>query len=295
MGDASSALGELAGSWFRKTFGDPTPAQELAWPALAEGESALVVAPTGSGKTLAAFLVFLDRLARRPRERAGVRVLYVTPLKALGNDIHRSLEVPLAGMEEIAARLGRPGPDIAMGIRTGDTPQRERERLIRRPPDVLITTPESLYLMLTSDRAAATLATVEAVIVDEVHALAPNKRGPHLALSLERLAWLTGRPFQRVGLSATVRPADRVAAWLGGLERGEPRPIRVLDSGGRKEMDLLVEAPVEDFRELADGTVWPSVFDRLAELVASHRSTLIFANNRRLTERVAAQVNHRAG
>src|SRR5918996_1693857 len=295
MGDASSSLGDLAGTWFRKTFGDPTPAQELAWPALAEGESALVVAPTGSGKTLAAFLVFLDRLARRPRERAGVRVLYVTPLKALGNDIHRNLEVPLAGMEEIAGRLGRPGPDLSMGIRTGDTPQRDRERLVRRPPDVLITTPESLYLMLTSERAASTLAGVEAVIVDEVHSLAPNKRGAHLAVSLERLAWLTGRPFQRVGLSATVTPADRVAAWLGGRERGTPRPMRVLDSGGRKEIDLTVEAPVVDFRDLPGESVWPSVWDELHDLVRGHRSTLIFVNNRGLAERTARQINERAG
>ena len=295
MGDTSSILGDLAGTWFRETFGEPTPAQELAWPALAAGESALVVAPTGSGKTLAAFLVFLDRLAREPLEDAGVRVLYVTPLKALGNDIHRNLEVPLAGMEAIAGRLGRPPPGISMGIRTGDTTQRDRERLIRRPPDVLITTPESLYLMLTSERAAATLAGVEAVIVDEVHALAPNKRGAHLALSLERLAWLAGRPFQRVGLSATVTPADRVAGWLGGRERGTPRPVQVLDSGGRKEIDLTVEAPVEDFRELPGESVWPSVWDELHELVRSHRSTLIFVNNRGLAERTARQINERAG
>src|SRR5918996_2513193 len=246
MSDASAVLGELAGTWFRDTFGEPTPAQDLAWPTLAGGESALVVAPTGSGKTLAAFLVFLDRLARQPRPDPGVRLLYVTPLKALGNDIHRNLEVPLAGMEDLAQRLGRPPPGISMGIRTGDTPQRERERLIRRPPDVLITTPESLYLMLTSERAAATLATVETVIVDEVHSLAPNKRGAHMAVSLERLAWRTGRPFQRVGLSATVRPAERVAAWLGGSEGGRPRPVQVLDAGGRKEIDLRVELTVDD-------------------------------------------------
>ena len=295
MGDASFILGDLAGTWFRETFGDPTPAQELAWPALAAGESALVVAPTGSGKTLAAFLVFLDRLALEPREDGGVRVLYVTPLKALGNDIHRNLEVPLAGMERIAERIGRAGPSISMGIRSGDTPQRERDRLVRRPPDVLITTPESLYLMLTSERAAATLADVDAVIVDEVHALAPNKRGAHLAVSLERLAWLTGRPFQRVGLSATVRPADRVASWLGGRERGTPRPVRVLDSGGRKEIDLTVEAPVEDFRELPGESVWPSVWDELHDLVRSHRSTLVFVNNRALAERTARQINERAG
>ncbi len=298
MGDATSVLGELAGRWFRDAFGEPTPAQELAWPVLAGGESALVVAPTGSGKTLAAFLVFLDRLAREPRDAGavpGVRLLYVTPLKALGNDIHRNLEIPLAGMEDLAARLGRPSPGVTMGIRTGDTPQRERQRLVRHPPDVLITTPESLYLLLTSERAAATLASVEAVIVDEVHALAPNKRGTHLSLSLERLAWLTGRPFQRVGLSATVTPTERVAAWLGGQELGEPRTVRVLDSGGRKEIDLTVEAPVEDFRELPGESVWPSVWDELHDLVREHRSTLIFVNNRALTERTARQINERAG
>jgi ATP-dependent helicase Lhr and Lhr-like helicase len=294
--DAVSPPGALARTWFRESFDGPTPAQELAWPVLGAGESALVVAPTGSGKTLAAFLVFLDRLARDPeRERHGVRVLYVSPLRALGNDIHRNLEVPLTGMEEVARRGGGPLPDITTGIRTGDTPQRERERLVRHPPDVLITTPESLYLMLTSERAARTLATVETVIVDEVHALAPNKRGTHLAISLERLAWLTGRPFQRVGLSATVRPPERVAAWLGGREGGRPRPIRVIDAGGRKEIDLTVELTVDDMAELQDESIWPSVFDELHELVRSHRSTLIFVNNRRLAERVAAQVNARAG
>jgi ATP-dependent helicase Lhr and Lhr-like helicase len=296
MGDGLSTLGTVAETWFREAFGDPTPAQELAWPALARDESALVVAPTGSGKTLAAFLVFLDRLARRPpADEEGVRVLYVSPLRALGNDIHRNLEVPLAGMEEMARRLGEPSPGITTGIRTGDTPSRERDRLVRHPPDVLITTPESLYLMLTSERASKTLATVETVIVDEVHALAPNKRGTHLAISLERLAWVTGRPFQRVGLSATVRPAERVAAWLGGWEGGRPRPIEVLDAGGRKGIDLTVEAPVEDFRELPGESVWPSLFDELARLVAGRRSTLIFVNNRRLAERVAAQVNDRVG
>ncbi len=291
-----SILGELAGTWFRETFGEPTPAQELAWPALARSESALVVAPTGSGKTLAAFLVFLDRLAREPdRERDGVKVLYVTPLKALGNDIHRNLEVPLEGMTRLAERLGKPAPGITIGIRSGDTPQKERDRLTRKPPDVLITTPESLYLMLTSERAAKTLGSVEAVIVDEVHALAPNKRGTHLTVSLERLAWLTGRPFQRVGLSATVRPAERVAAWLGGQERRTDRPVQVLDSGGRKEIDLTVASPVEDFRELPGESVWPSIFDELHRLVREHHSTLIFVNNRRLAERAARQINERAG
>ncbi len=295
MNDSLSVLGEVARTWFEEAFGEPTPAQELAWPALAGGESALVVAPTGSGKTLAAFLVFLDRLAREPIDEERVRVLYVTPLRALGNDIHRNLEVPLAGMRGVAERLGVELPEIRAGIRSGDTPQRDRQRLVKHPPDVLITTPESLYLMLTSEPASATLSGVEAVIVDEVHSLAHDKRGTHLTLSLERLAWLVGRPFQRVGLSATVRPAERVAAWLGGQERGRPRPVRVLDSGGRKEIDLVVEAPVDDYRELPGESVWPNVFDQLHDMIRTHRSTLVFVNNRRLAERSARQINDRAG
>jgi ATP-dependent Lhr-like helicase len=244
MGDPPSVLGDLAGSWFRETFGDPTPAQELAWPALAAGESALVVAPTGSGKTLAAFLVFLDRLAREPREEAGVRVLYVTPLKALGNDIHRNLEVPLAGMGLVAERLGRPAPGISMGIRTGDTTQRERDRLVRRPPDVLITTPESLYLMLTS-RAREFLADTDCVIVDEIHAVARTKRGAHLALTLERLEKQAGRPLQRIGLSATQRPLEEVGRFL----VGAGRECRIVDAGVRKPLDLKIHVPVERMSE----------------------------------------------
>jgi ATP-dependent helicase Lhr and Lhr-like helicase len=288
--EALSVLGPVARQWFEREFGLPTPAQELAWPALADGRSALVVAPTGSGKTLAAFLVFLDKLAREPREAEGVRVLYISPLRALGNDIHRNLDVPLAGMRELD-----PNVQITTGLRTGDTTQRDRNRLLRHPPDVLITTPESLFLMLTSENAAKTLESVETVIVDEVHNLAESKRGTHLVLSLERLRHLTGRPFQRVGLSATVRPADKVARWLAGHENGTPREMVVLDAGGRKEMDLTVESPVDDFRELPGESVWPSIFDRLLELINEHTSTLIFVNDRAKAERVAAQVNARAG
>src|SRR5438105_900861 len=243
--EALEALGPVARTWFEDAFGRPTPAQDLAWPALQAGRNALVVAPTGSGKTLAAFLVFLDKLSREGPERPGVRVLYISPLRALGNDIHRNLDVPLDGMRRLD-----PSVQVTTGIRTGDTTQRDRSRLVRHPPDVLITTPESLFLMLTSEQAAKTLESVEAVIVDEVHNLAESKRGTHLMLSLERLRHLVGRPFQRVGLSATVKPADRVAAWLAGREGGAPRPIDVLDAGGRKEIDLVVESPVEDFREL---------------------------------------------
>src|SRR5437764_1224182 len=290
--DALGVLGPVARSWFEEAFGQPTPAQDLAWPALAAGRNALVVAPTGSGKTLAAFLVFLDKLSRREPEdpEPGVRVLYLSPLRALGNDIHRNLEVPLEGMRRIDA-----GFAVTTGLRTGDTTQRERARLVRHPPDVLITTPESLFLMLTSEQAARTLQTVETVIVDEVHNLAESKRGTHLTLSLERLRHLTGRPFQRIGLSATVRPAERIAGWLAGHENGRPRPMEILDAGGRKEIDLLVESPVEDFRELPGESVWPSVFDRVHELIREHTSTLVFVNNRRLAERIASQVNERAG
>src|SRR5437763_12118913 len=241
--DALGVLGPVARSWFEEAFGQPTPAQELAWPALAAGRNALVIAPTGSGKTLAAFLVFLDRLSRRPpggrvETAAGVNVLYISPLRALGNDIHRNLDVPLEGMRGLD-----PSVAITTGLRTGDSSQRDRARLVRNPPDVLITTPESLFLMLTSEQAAKTLENVESVIVDEVHNLAESKRGTHLTLSLERLRHLTGRPFQRIGLSATVRPTDRVAQWLAGSETGRPREIEVLDAGGRKETDLAVESP----------------------------------------------------
>src|SRR5437763_9499703 len=231
--DALGVLGPVARSWFEEAFGQPTPAQELAWPALAAGRNALVIAPTGSGKTLAAFLVFLDRLTRRPpggrvEAAAGVRVLYISPLRALGNDIHRNLDVPLEGMRALD-----PSVAVTTGLRTGDTPQRDRTRMVKHPPDVLITTPESLFLMLTSEPAARTLESVETVIVDEVHNLAESKRGTHLVLSLERLRHLTGRPFQRIGLSATVRPAERVARWLAGHENGAAREMEVLDAGGR--------------------------------------------------------------
>lgn len=298
MSEAVSVLGKVARAWFEEAFGDPTPAQELAWPALARGESALLIAPTGSGKTLAAFLALLDRLSSEPpgkTEPGGVRVLYVSPLRALVNDIHRNLEVPLRGMAQAAARLGEPPPEVATAVRTGDTPRRDRERMIRRPPDILCTTPESLFLLLTSERAAPALSSVDTVIVDEVHALAGNKRGTHLALSLERLAWLVGRPLQRVGLSATVRPPERIAAWLGGREDAGPRPVSVLDAGGRKAMDLRVETTVDDLRELPGETIWPSVYEELVRLIREHRSTLVFVNNRRLAERIAARVNDLAG
>ena len=302
-----------AQKWFRDTFEAPTPAQELGWDAISAGEHTLLLAPTGSGKTLAAFLSCLDRLAQRPplptgkngkTIRAGVSVLYISPLKALSYDIERNLRAPLAGLRIAAAREGLPVPDITVATRTGDTPAREREDLRKDPPDILITTPESLYLMLTS-RAKSILETVDTVIVDEIHTMAATKRGAHLALSLERLERLTGRPFQRIGLSATQRPLEEVAKYLGG-----DRPVRIADAGARRALDLQVVVPVEDMTRLGDlvgptpeteigpearTSIWPALYPRLLELIREHRSTLVFVNNRRLAERLAARINDLAG
>jgi ATP-dependent Lhr-like helicase len=282
--------------WFRTALGEPTAAQRLGWPAIAAGQSTLILAPTGSGKTLAAFLACLDGLWRQDPLPRGVRVLYVSPLKALNNDIYRNLQVPLEGVAETARRMGRPLPAIEVGLRTGDTPTAERQRLVRRPPQVLITTPESLHLMLTS-RARDTLRAVTHCIVDEIHALCPNKRGVFLALLLERLAALTPAGFVRIGLSATQRPLDEVARFLGGsADAGDgrlvPRPVTVVDAGLRKDLDLQVVSPVEQFGPLPEKSVWPSVYRQLRALIEQHRSTIIFANNRRTVERITAHLNN---
>ena len=299
-----SALGLFhpsVAAWFRSTLGEPTLAQTLGWPPIARGESTLLLAPTGSGKTLAAFLFAIDRLLREPRRsrREPTRVLYISPLKALAVDVERNLRGPLAS---IAAQARLDGHDLAVpsvDIRTGDTPARERARMARAPADVLITTPESLYRMLTS-AVRETLAGVETVIVDEIHALVPTKRGAHLALSLERLEALRPRsapPLQRLGLSATQRPLDEVARLLGGFDGGVPRPVTLVDAGARKPMDLLVEGlrPAPAGGEESRGSIWPSVHARVLEQVRAHRSTLVFVNSRRLAERLAAAVNDLAG
>src|SRR4051794_31869520 len=229
-------------AWFRGAFEEPTAAQAGAWAAISRGESALVVAPTGSGKTLAAFLWSIDRLAEAPAPDAAhrCRVLYVSPLKALAVDVERNLRTPLTGIRQAATRLHFPPPELTVGIRTGDTPADQRRRLATKPPDILITTPESLFLMLTS-QARESLRGVETVIVDEVHAVAATKRGAHLALSLERLDTLLSNPAQRIGLSATVRPVDEVATFLGGM-----RPVTVIAPPSPKVVDLEVVVPVED-------------------------------------------------
>ncbi|MGW9440095.1 ATP-dependent helicase [Streptomyces sp. NPDC055607] len=286
--------------WFTGAFTAPTAAQEGAWTAIGAGSDVLVVAPTGSGKTLAAFLASLDRLAAVPppaEARKRCRVLYVSPLKALAVDVERNLRSPLTGIRQESVRLGLPEPDIRVGIRSGDTPAAERRTLATKPPDILITTPESLFLMLTS-AAREALAGVETVILDEVHAVAGTKRGAHLALSLERLDELLPRPARRIGLSATVRPVDEVARYL-----SPGRAVEIVQPPSGKEFDLSVVVPVEDMGELGgspasegkkDGdrpSIWPHVEERIADLVQSHRSTIVFANSRRLAERLCNRLN----
>jgi ATP-dependent Lhr-like helicase len=289
--------------WMSGAFAEPTAAQLGAWREIQAGRNALVVAPTGSGKTLAAFLAALDRLAFGPPPedpKLRCRVLYVSPLKALGVDVERNLRAPLIGLRQEAVRAGLPEPEVRVAVRTGDTPADERRRFGTKPPDILITTPESLFLLLTS-QAREALRGVETVIVDEVHAIAGTKRGAHLALSLERLDLLLKRPAQRIGLSATVRPPEEVANWLGG-----PRPAVVVAPPSTKIFDLKVVVPVEDMAEIAAldedsvpaeergrqrSSIWPHVEQRVAELIEQHTSTLVFANSRRLAERLCNRLN----
>ncbi|MDH6188138.1 ATP-dependent Lhr-like helicase [Streptomyces sp. CZ24] len=286
-------------NWFTGAFSAPTAAQEGAWGAIGEGSDVLVVAPTGSGKTLAAFLSALDTLASTPppaESRKRCRVLYVSPLKALAVDVERNLRSPLTGIRQESVRLGLPEPEVRVGIRSGDTPAAERRSLATRPPDILITTPESLFLMLTSSAREA-LEGVETVILDEVHAVAGTKRGAHLALSLERLDELLPKPARRIGLSATVRPVDEVARYL-----SPQRRVEIVQPASGKEFDLSVVVPVEDLGELGGSpvsdegsgdrpSIWPHVEERIADLIQSHRSTIVFANSRRLAERLCNRLN----
>lgn len=275
--------------WFAGAFPAPTDAQLGAWRAIAAGEHTLVIAPTGSGKTLSAFLWAIDELARADPPVAGTSVLYISPLKALAVDVERNLRAPLVGVRQTARRLGLPAPEISVGVRSGDTPAQERRRLQRTPPNILITTPESLFLMLTS-AARETLRGVRTVIVDEVHAIAGSKRGSHLALSLARLDTLTERPVQRIGLSATVRPAEEVGRFLVG-----PAPITIVSPPAPKTFDLSVRVPVADMTEPGDsdqaGSLWPHVDAAIVDLVLAHRSSIVFANSRRLAERLTARLN----
>ena len=297
--------------WFRASFAAPSPAQAAGWPLIASGESTLLLAPTGSGKTLAAFLFALDRLMFGEEPGQGCRVLYVSPLKALAVDIERNLRAPLVGISHAARRLGGNVREVEVALRTGDTPAAERRRFARRPADILVTTPESLFLLLTSSAREA-LRGVRWVIVDEIHTMVGGKRGVHLALSLERLQRLAPHPFQRIGLTATVRPVQEAALWLGGWDAVQeaPRPVRIADAGTIRTLDLTVETAVEDMARVGEiveipsgpaarGTVrssiWPSVHPLLLDLIRAHRTTLIFVNSRRLAERLAAALNELAG
>jgi ATP-dependent Lhr-like helicase len=275
--DPLASFSEKTRAWFERSFPGPTPAQRLGWPAIASGRNVLIQAPTGSGKTLAAFLSGIDRLNERPGE--GLRLVYVSPLKALNYDVERNLRGPLAGI----------GSELEVAVRTGDTPQRERAAMRRKPPDILITTPESLFLMLTSG-AREILRGVETLILDEVHAVAGTKRGAHLALTVERLDALLESETQRIGLSATQRPLEEIGRFVSG-----GRPIEIVDAGSRKQLDLRVVVPLEDMRELGEeGSIWPSIYPQVAELVREHRSTIVFVNNRRLAERLALRINEAA-
>jgi ATP-dependent Lhr-like helicase len=339
MSDVLDHFHPAVANWFRRAYPQPTLPQTHAWPLIQSGRNVLIAAPTGSGKTLAAFLATIDALVRlgvRGQLRDETRVVYVSPLKALSNDIHRNLEEPLAGIRQELVALGYPDVDIQTLVRTGDTPQADRSRMRRRPPHILVTTPESLYILLTSESGRQTLSTARTVIVDEIHALAPNKRGAHLALSLERLEELTGQRLTRVGLSATQKPIEEVARFLVGAHarparsllddlgapvdlfdsegpaaptplqeqpdaeggNGEPRVVAgcaILDTGHIRRRDLALELPEAPLEAVMSGEVWGQVYERLAQLITEHRSTLVFVNTRRLAERLARALSERLG
>ena len=287
-------------NWFAESFAAPTAAQAEAWPSIKAGRHTLIAAPTGSGKTLAAFLSAIDDLVRQGLDGGlidATQVVYVSPLKALSNDIHRNLEAPLAGVREQLRRLGLPDVEIRTWVRTGDTPSAERDRMRRRPPHILVTTPESLYVLLGSESGRAMLKTARSVIVDEIHAVAPNKRGAHLALSLERLAALTGDRLQRIGLSATQNPICSVADFLvGAAADGKPAAeVAIIDAGHQRRRDLALEVPGSPLEAVMSKEVWTEVYARLTELIEQHRTTLVFVNTRRMAERIARELTDRLG
>jgi ATP-dependent Lhr-like helicase len=299
----------LVGEWFVRRFGTPTEPQEMGWPVIRDGRPVLISAPTGSGKTLAAFLICIDGLIRKAltgRLGCETEVVYVSPLKALSNDVHRNLEVPLQEIQQLALERGYLCPPVRAGVRTGDTPAAERRAMLKNPPHILVTTPESLYILLTAGQSREHLRRVHTIIVDEIHAMADDKRGSHLALSLERLdALVTGenclipggsllvhpRPL-RIGLSATQNPIELVAQFLGGA-RGDD--VRIVQAGQRRPLDLAIEVPSDELGSVATNAVWDSVYDRIAELTLLHRSTLVFVNTRKLAERLAFQLGERLG
>jgi ATP-dependent Lhr-like helicase len=292
----------LVAEWFRGAFASATDVQLEGWRRIAAGSDTLIAAPTGSGKTLAAFLWALSDLCTRAS--AGtledrVHVVYISPLKALGNDIEKNLAAPLLGIRELADRAGLRLADIRTAVRTGDTPAKDRQLQLRNPPHILITTPESIYILLTAEKSRRILERAETVIVDEIHALAADKRGAHLASSLERLDRLAGRPLQRIGLSATQKPIEEIARYLVGAARCDPdRTPRcvIVDSGHRRTLELSVEVP-DDFElgPIPSHEHRGAIYDRIVELVATHRTTIVFTNTRRMVERVAHALSERLG
>ncbi len=282
-------------AWFAGRFAAPTPAQAAAWPAIQAGRDTLIAAPTGSGKTLAAFLAAIDALLRQGLEGPlpdATQIVYVSPLKALSNDVQRNLEAPLAGIRECLRKRGLSDVEIRTWVRTGDTPSGERERMRRRPPHIVVTTPESLYVLLGSESGRAMLASTRWVIVDEIHAIAASKRGAHLALSLERLAALCEGPLLRIGLSATQNPIEAIGRLLVGVDR---EPPVIVDTGHHRPRDLALEMPPSPLEAVMSADVWQQVYDRLAELIAAHRTTLVFVNTRRMAERVSRELSERLG
>ena len=287
-------------AWFEEHFKAPTPAQTEAWPLIKAGRNVLIAAPTGSGKTLAAFMAAIDDLIRQGIEgglKDETQILYVSPLKALSNDIQLNLEAPIAGIRQKLRELELPDVEIRTWVRTGDTSPGERQRMVRRPPPIVVTTPESLYVLLGSETGRRMLATTQTVIVDEIHAMAPNKRGSHLALSLERLASICGNPPLRIGLSATQKPIQDVARFLvGAAASGKERPdCAIVDSGHRRERELALEIPASPLEAVMSAEVWEQVYRRLAGLIEQHRTTLIFVNTRRMAERVTRKLSELLG
>src|SRR5499427_2397137 len=288
-----SSFHPVVSRWFTHTLGSPTRAQQLGWTTIRERRHTLIAAPTGSGKTLAAFLTALDELVRESTETPlpdEVRVVYVSPLKALSADIHKNLAEPRDGIHRLAAAEGMAPPQITAAVRTGDTTPSERAAMLRTPPNILVTTPESLYLLLTAGRSREMLRTARVVIVDEIHAVIGTRRGAHLALSLERLQQVAAQPLLRIGLSATQNPIDEVAHFLAPREE-----VAVIDQGHTRVMDLGMEVPKSPLEAVMPHEVWEEYFDRLTELIGAHRTTLVFVNTRKMAERVARSLSDRLG